>query len=159
MIDCFRGKALDLFSGLQLEVRENFDLLTKKLDHRFGRKDPPASVRQQLASLKQKAGQTLEEYAERAQKLALDSFPEAEGDASHILLTVAMEAFLKGCTHWKAALQVLNKEPATLEDALHLMKIHEQNWGIMFGSVKKSVKAVSFEDNDSDDDFFIRCLT
>ena len=138
-------------------MRTNYGRLTEKLDHRFGRKDPPASIRRQLSSLKQKPEESLEEFAERAQKLALDSFPDVHGEATDILRTIAMEAFLKGCTHQRAALQVLNKEPEDIEDALHLMKIHVQNYDILFG--KKTVKQVSFAEDSEDEEFMVRAIS
>ena len=146
LTDCLRGKALDFYGSLELIVREDFDRLTRKMDARFGRKDPPASLRRQLSALKQKGEESLEEFAERAQKLAADSFPDANGEATEILKTMAMEAFLRGCAHQQAALQVLNKEPPDLGTALHLMKIHEQNYDIMVGPKKPAVRAVYFED-------------
>ena len=115
------------------------------MDHLFGRKDPPASIRRQLASLKQLEQESLEEFAERAQKLALDSYPQVNGDAVGLVQVMAMDAFLWGCTHQRAALQVLNREPVDLAEALRLM-ITVQNFDTVFAQNRKSVKQVSFED-------------
>ena len=147
LTDSLRGKALDFYGSLDVEVRDDYDRLVQKLDNRFGRKDPPASVRRQLSALRQGAEESLEEFAEKAQKLANDCYPEAYDNGTEILQTMAMEAFLRGCLHQSAALQVLNKEPRNLEIALRLMKIHEQNYEMM-AAPKKAVKVVSFQEEE-----------
>ena len=155
LTDSLRDKALDFYGSLDDETRENYHLLSLKLDQRFGCTDPPASMRRKLASLKQRADEKLEEFAERAQKLAQDSYPHFDGEAVLIIQTMAMEAFLRGCTHQQAAVQVLNREPRDLAEALRQMKIHVQNYETVFGAHRKAVKAVSFEDSD-EEEFSVR---
>ena len=77
--------------------------------------------------------------------------------AAEIVESMAMESFLRGSTHQKAAVQVLNKEPTDLTDALHQMKIHVQNFDTVFGTPKKSVKQVTFDDS-SDEEYSVRAI-
>ena len=53
----------------------------------------------------------------------------------------------------------MNKDPASLEEACEWMKIHEQNYDIMFASMKKTIKAVSFEDVSDREELYVRRTT
>lgn len=67
----------------------------------FGRKDMPHILRRQLQDIKQEQEESLEEFAERTQEMAIDGHPDTPEAFVEI---VTIDAFLKGCTDKKAAL-------------------------------------------------------
>jgi hypothetical protein len=71
------------------------------MNERFGRKDLPHIIRRQLQDLKQEQDELLEEYAERAQEMSTDGYPDTPEEFVEI---IAIDAFLKGYTDKKAAL-------------------------------------------------------
>ncbi|VDI11718.1 Hypothetical predicted protein [Mytilus galloprovincialis] len=65
------------------------------MEERFGRKEPPHIVRRLLQDLKQDQEESLEEFAERAQELATDGYPDTP---DNFVQTLATDAFLKDDT-------------------------------------------------------------
>ncbi|CAG2217872.1 unnamed protein product [Mytilus edulis] len=76
LIECLRDKALKFYSSRPKFVQTNYESLCKKMEERFGRKEPPHIVRRLLQDLKQEQEESLEEFAERAQELATDGYPD-----------------------------------------------------------------------------------
>jgi type IV secretory pathway VirB4 component len=73
----------------------------------------------QLQELRQFPEESLEEYAELAQDLAADGFPDTSDEFIQI---VASDAFLKGCQDKRAALTAMDKDPENLDKAVQLVK-------------------------------------
>ena len=48
LIECLRGKAASFHGRLQVRDRDDFNLLKKRLNDRYGQHDPPNTLRQQL---------------------------------------------------------------------------------------------------------------
>ena len=100
---------------------DDYSELKKRMDGRYGKRDPPAAIRRQLQTVRQKVDETLEEFAERVQRLTLDSYEGMVSD--DIFQLLAVDAFLEGCKNHHAAGQVRTKEPKSFDEALRLMKL------------------------------------
>ena len=85
------------------------------MEERFGCKYLPNVIRRQLQELRQFPEESLEEYAERAQDLAVDGFPGTSDDFIQIVIA---DAFLKGCHDKQTSLTALDKDPDNLDRAV-----------------------------------------
>ena len=119
LIEWLRDKALKFYSFKTKTVQENYDQLCKKINDRFGRKDMPHILRRQLQDIKQEQEESLEEFAERTQEMAIDGHPDTPEAFVEI---VTIDAFLKGCTDKKAALAAMEKNPNTSDEAMQCVK-------------------------------------
>jgi hypothetical protein len=135
LIDQLRGKALDFFAELPQVYQQNFLHLRKKLGARFGQKDPPMACRQRLIDLMQYEGESLEEFGERAQRLAARGFPSA---GIETINSLAVEAFFRGCREKRAVLFAMDKSPDTVEQALSLICQTINNQNVILGRSRPS---------------------
>ncbi|ELU08475.1 hypothetical protein CAPTEDRAFT_208062 [Capitella teleta] len=137
LFECLRGRALQFVSDLPAWARTDYHTLVQRLQTRFGYRDPPTT----------KEKETLEEYAERAQKLATDEFP---GVPMEMVDTIAVDAFLKGCRDKNAALAAMNCKPTTLEEATQLVDAVIHNYRVMRGgSNKPKLRVLRFEEDEA----------
>jgi hypothetical protein len=147
LFECLRGRALQFVSGLPAWARADYHTLVQRLQTRFGYRDPPTTVRRKLQDLQQVEKETLEEYAERAQKLATDGFL---GVPMEMVDTIAVDAFLKGCRDKNAALAAMNSKPTTLEEATQLVNALIHNYRVMRGgSNKPKLRVLRFEEDEA----------
>ena len=63
--------------------------------------------------------ESIEEYAERVQEMAIEGYVEASED---IVEMMATEAFLRGCQNNQAALLAMDKDPKRVDLALQYAK-------------------------------------
>jgi hypothetical protein len=110
------------------------------MEERFVCKDLPQVTCRQLQELRQFSEESLEEYAERAQDLAVDGFPATSDDFMQI---VATDAFLKGCHDKRAALTAMDKDPENLVRAVQFVKSVMTNQRVTLGIKKTDVKRVT----------------
>ena len=139
LIMCLKDKALDFYVFQPLEVRNDFNLTVKKLERRFGKKELPETLRSQFALLKQDTEESLEEWAERVQKLALEAFIGLPED---FVQEEVLWRFCQGCSDKETAQYAADRCPATIEEALRIIKMHIQNSKVIFGS-RKTVRQLS----------------
>lgn len=143
LLQCLRDKAFEFFSIKNKSGKGNYEQVCNKMNERFGRKDLPHIIRRQLQDLKQEQDELLEEYAERAQEMSTDGYPDTPEEFVEI---IAIDAFLKGCTDKKAALTAMDKNPATLDQALQFVKSAIANQRVILGPKRMDLKRVMFED-------------
>jgi len=143
LLQCLRDKAFKFFSIKNKSGKGNYEQVCNKMNERFGRKDLPHIIRRQLQDLKQEQDELLEEYAERAQEMSTDGYPDTPEEFVEI---IAIDAFLKGCTDKKAALTAMDKNPATLDQALQFVKSAIANQRVILGPKRMDLKRVMFED-------------
>ena len=143
LLQSLRDKALKFFSIKNKSGKGNYEQVCNKMNERFGRKDLPHIIRRQLQDLKQEQDELLEEYAERAQEMSTDGYPDTPEEFVEI---IAIDAFLKGCTDKKAALTAMDKNPATLDQALQFVKSANANQRVILGPKRMDLKRVMFED-------------
>ena len=74
LVEALQDKALTFYRNLAPDVHDDYDQVNRKFNTRFGPKEPPQTVRNQLKVVKQKADEPLEEFAERCQLLANDAW-------------------------------------------------------------------------------------
>jgi len=141
LIECLRDKSLKFFSCNTTQVQGNYNLLCKKMDERFGKKELPNIIRRQLQDLKQESEEPIEEYAERAQELARDGYPDTP---DKVIQTLATDSFLKGCYDKRAALTAMDKNPENLDEAVQFVKSAIANQRVILGGKKVDIKRVSF---------------
>ena len=149
LIECLRDKALKFYSSRPKFVQTNYEALCKKMDERFGRKEMPHIVRRLLQDLKQELDESLEEYAERAQELAIDGYPDTP---DKFVQTLATDAFLKGCQDKRAALTAIDKNPENLDQAVQYVKGAMANQKVIMGTKRTEVKRVTFMESDEHND-------
>ena len=82
----------DCFTKRPNCVKDNYKLTCKKIEERFECKDLSNVIRRQLQELRHSPEESLEEYAECAQDLAVDGF---SGTSDDFIQIVATDAFLK----------------------------------------------------------------
>ena len=144
LVEALEDKALTFFSSLSEEVRNNYTLVRKKMNSRFEPQEPPNTVRKQLQTLHQEAEESMEEWAECCQCFAYDAWGNMSIDVAEL---AAVETFCTGALDSEAVLPVLEKDPATLDDALKMLKhsvhnrrsVNTRSW-----SYQKTARTVSF---------------
>jgi hypothetical protein len=142
LVESLRDNAAKYFGKLPWDVRTDYHRLVRKMRSRFGKQDPPTTVRHQIQQLRQKEDESLEELAERAQHLALDAFPGADDETTDLL---AADAFLKACTNKTAASLAMQHRPDTVDDALEWVRESTHNQLVLYGdkAVAKAAREVS----------------
>ena len=75
IIEGLRGKAMEYFDTLPVEVGKDGELLCKEMFSRFGENEPGLSLRSKLYQVDQKKGESMEEFAERVRCMAVRAFP------------------------------------------------------------------------------------
>ena len=112
--ECLKGRAMWFLCSLPRDMLRTFAAIREALMKRFGRKDPPATVRRMLSEIRQKQ-ESNEEFGEEIRRLVTRAYPGVDVVMQDQL---AAEAFLKGYKNTKIAYDVLNKKPTTLNEAL-----------------------------------------
>lgn len=141
LLDCLKDKALEFAK----EIRSrDYNKVKKNLSRRFSRKEAPIAARRQLMSIRQKEGESLEEYSQRVQFLCMDGHPEAREET---IDQISVEAFLRGCRDKEAAKSAMEKNPHSVYKALKYVKASINNQQALFGHRPSySTRQVTFED-------------
>ena len=113
LVEALEDKALTFFSNLPSNVQVNFDLVRKKMNNRFMPQEPAITVRKQLQTIHQNTEEALEEWAERCQQCAYDTWGKR---SSKVAEQAAIEALLGGVIETEAAFTVLEKDPQTVDE-------------------------------------------
>ena len=137
------------------EVRDDYQLVSKKFHAWFWPQEPSQTVRSQLKVLKQQPDESLEEYAEKCQQLATDAWGATNPEITEHLVK---DAFLHGLIDPEAAYSALEKEPANLDEALELTKWAMHNRQALLGSRSKHVRMVSFAKEEEKEEKKIRVV-
>ena len=77
-MSCLSDKAVKFVERLKKDERREYGPLFKALSKRFGKCDPPSTLRKQITTAVQGSDESLEEWADRIWALMLDGFPEAD---------------------------------------------------------------------------------
>ena len=144
LVEALEDKALTFFSSLSEDVHNNYALLQKKMNSRFEPQEPPNTVRKQLQTLHQEADESMEEWAEHCQRSAYDAWGNISIDVAEL---AAVETFCTGALDSEAVLPVLEKDQATLDDTLEMLKqsVHNhRSVNTRLHSYQKTAHTVSF---------------
>lgn len=136
LVESLRGRALDFIVNLSDGMRADFEALCGQLEDRFGGQIHAPIVRANLHSCVQMADESLDDFAERIQKLAVDGYP---GMQDKWIQCLAVDVLLKGCIDKRAAFLTMDKEPGTMSEALQMMK-RFANYEKALGLSTKSVR-------------------
>ena len=129
LYESLKGKAMWYVCSLPRALTGNYRSLRESLTKRFGRKDPPSTVRRKLAEMRQK-GESNDEFGEEVRRLVTRAYPGTDLEMQDQL---AAEAFLRGYRNSRIAYDVLNRAPRTLNDALELVTSQEHNYKATLG--------------------------
>ena len=116
-----RGAALEFYADLPEEVRSSYTSLTRCLQDRFGREDLPITKRFELQEIHQRAEEDLDTFAERVMRLTYGAYSDLNMNRAAIE-AIAIGVMLTGCSDTAAAASVMNRNPASLQDALWLLQ-------------------------------------
>ena len=108
------GKAAAVLWDLGADKQCTYKELVDLLKARYGSEGQAEFFRMQLRARKQRKGETLSSLVQDTRKLITLSYP---GKASEIVEAIARDAFIEALSDRDLALQVLAKEPETLEKA------------------------------------------
>ena len=104
----FRNEAAEFKDLLPETVRQNYDEVVRRCSERFGKKEDEITTRRQLAAIKQYVDESVDQFAERIERLVRQAFPTATEDIANAM---AVDAFIKGCSNKRAALMVADQDP------------------------------------------------
>ena len=124
-----KGKAMWYVCSLPKAMTANYISIRDSLTKRFGRKDPPATVRRKLAEIRQK-GESNDEFGEEVRRLITQAYPGTDLEMQDQL---AAESFLRGYRNSRIAYDVLNRNPKTLNEAIELVTYQEHNYRATVG--------------------------
>ena len=130
------------------EVQDDYQALKDALEVWFGKMEHPTSARRQLGYLRQKEGETLEDYADKVLTKVSEAYPGIDDKMEQDL---AKEAFLRGCHHHSAAYAAAKKDPVTLQEALEEVQNSAVNLKA-FGRGSIATHRVIFAGQEDDDE-------
>ena len=134
-----REKALDYFESLPVAVRIDFVALCKAMESRFGRAEHGPIVRAKLQASSQLINEPLDEFADRVQRMATEGYSGMDGRWIQLM---AVDVLLKGCLDKRSALQAMEKEPVTIQEAVEQLK-RTSNYEQVLGLGPKSMRQVT----------------
>ena len=117
------GKALDFLTITKIDLEKySFRKIMKKLETRFGVKELTETSKAKFRQALQKQDESLEDWADRVMTLATPAFVDLPEDH---LKKEAIARFCQGCIDKEAAKHACFEQPATMEEALNLVKHHQ----------------------------------
>ncbi|CAG2228143.1 unnamed protein product [Mytilus edulis] len=145
LIELLRDRALKYYSNRVKSLQANYKLFCQKFNEKFGKKELPHILRRLLQDLRQENEENLRDFAERAQELAVDGYPDTPEKFAE---TLATDAFLRGCLDKRAALVAMDKNPESLDQAVQFVRSAAANQKVIMGGKKSEVKRVTFSDTE-----------
>ena len=139
LVEALRDKALDYFESLPAVVKIDFTALCKAMESRFGRTEHGPIIRAKLQASTQLVNESLDEFADRVQRMATDGY---SGMEERWVQLMAVDVLLKGCLDKRAALQAMDKEPSTISEVVQLLK-RASTYEQVLGLGPKHVRQVS----------------
>ena len=130
---------------------ESYRLLCAKLNLRFGQKDTARTAQTQLFVIKQKDEEEFEEWAEQCLSVSMDGWQE---QSEVVAQEQAVHAFLRGAREKDSALAVMDKEPASIDEAVKQMRQATTNRQSFGRSTKSSgsIRTIYMEEDDKPQD-------
>ena len=122
LIWSLKDKALDFFAMFIDIKRHSFRKIMKKLEKRFGVKELKETSKVKFDKAQQGPEEPLEDRADRFMTLAIPAFIYFSDEYRS---REAIVKFCQGCSEKSAAKHACFERPATMEEALNLMKHHK----------------------------------
>ena len=122
LIWSLEDKALDFFT-VSIDVeRYSFRKIMKKLEKRFGVQELKETSKVKFDQAQQGPEESLEDWADRVMTLAIPAFVDFSDEYRS---REAITKFCQGCSDKSAAKHACFERPATMEEALNLVKHHK----------------------------------
>ena len=122
LIWSLEDKALDFFA-MSIDIkRHSFRKIMKKLEKRFGVKELKETSKVKFDQAHQGPEESLEDWADRVMTLAIPAFIDFSDEYRS---REAIVKFCQGCSDKSAAKHACFERPATMEEALNLVKHHK----------------------------------
>ena len=113
--ELLKDEALVYCSYFPTEVKESYRQLCNKMNLRFGQKDTPHTIQTNLFILKQKDDESLEIQGACCMSTSMYAWQD---ESEAVDQTQAINAFLCGAKDAKVSLFVMDRELATMDDAI-----------------------------------------
>ena len=145
-LDCLSEKALDY--ARKIKHKKKYRKLKKKMAERFDIKADPSVICKEMFSVKLDSNETLEEFAQRVQFMAMDAHPGAKEET---IQQISVEVFLRGLPDKEAARSSSDKCPKTIQKALKYVKNAINTQKAIFNKPSIPHHQVSFAELDEPD--------
>ena len=152
LIDCLDGQALGYV--VRMGIHDYHEVVTA-LKERFECRDPPSVARRKVVTSKQREEESLQDFGQRVYFLTLDAHPTAKTETHN---QIAVDIFLRGCRSKRAAEVVIDKNPATVQEAIAQMIQTDANHQAIYGLAGKPSLARKVTFSEEDEDFMCRQL-
>ena len=119
LLQSLRGKAAAYLLAKPHATHFSFRRLLKELGRRFDAEEAPSAVRHQLLDARREEGETLDEFAERIQRMVQLTLPTLSYRAQ---APFAVDCFLRGCREKAVAAVALERQPRSIPKALQILK-------------------------------------
>ena len=119
LLQSLRGKAAAYLLAKPHTTHYSFRRLLKEMGRRFDAKEAPSAVRHQLLDARREEGETLDDFAERIQRMVQVALPTLSYAAQ---APFAVDCFLRGCKEKTAAAIALERQPRSIPKALQILK-------------------------------------
>jgi len=131
---CLEGKALDYFTiETHMGQMYSYKEIMRRMESRFGSKDLHETSKAKFQQASQRAGETLEDWADRVLTLATPAFrdlPEKYGQREAIM------KFCQGCLDKDAGKHACFERPVTMQEAVGFIRHYQHITQVVDG--KKS---------------------
>ena len=114
-----------------------------KLDKRFGAEELPAVVKSKFYQATQKKSDSLEEWADRVQTMAVDAFREVPEKYSNQQVIARV---CQGLQDMEARHSMFMRSFSTIEDAMNEVRLYQQAMGHWSKQTSQSATATDYED-------------
>ncbi|XP_013412724.1 uncharacterized protein LOC106175329 [Lingula anatina] len=123
LIWCLNGKALDFFRLIHTQGVVSYLALLRRMKERFGDVDTPVSAQTRFQQASQLAGESLEEWADRVMTLGCKAFTRLPDE---FVSRQNVYKFCQGLWDREAGQEVCLREPASIQDAIRLVRKFQQ---------------------------------
>ena len=134
MLLCLQGDAAEFFTML-IDMNYQFEEIKRRLEQRYGKRELPQTLRSQFHQIKQNSDESIFEWAERVQKVGFEAFRDYNLNQEYVVEEM-VRRFCQGCFDKETAQYVSDKNPRSIDEALHMMRLHEFNSKAIYGHKK-----------------------
>ena len=128
---CLEGRAADFYCSLMdHEPYLEFADIIQRLRKRFDYRDLPETSQLEFASARQTSKETVKDWANRVEDLAMLAFPELP---SGYVQQQEVMRFCAGALDQEAGFHVLNRRPPCIGDALEMVQRYQLSHRLVYG--------------------------
>ena len=139
---CLDGKASEFYALIEEKKNHTFKELMEKFERRFGTQELQETSELKFKNSSQQLGETLEEWSDRVQMLALKAFKDLPDD---YIYKQAVIRFCHGVSDRDAGHDAAIVKPKSMDDALDKVRWYQHNNTAFFGKGKRTINRVMEE--------------